>query len=102
MPQNSTIGWVIVAAVVVSVPLVPDKDKYVIRITEPAAKQKNKRQYEVITASCKLQDYYTTSQGLKVCEYRCDSPNKQSIYKTSRPEVVCQDTITEKIQQQKK
>lgn len=102
MLRNSTIAWTVAAVVVVSVPLVPDKDKYTIQISEPASKQKSKRQFDTINATCKLQDYYTTNQGLKVCEYKCNTPSKQSVYKTSRPEIICQDTINEKVMQQRR
>ena len=93
--------WVAGAAVVLSVPLVPDDAKISISL-DPVVTRKSEKPYDVIVSSCSLRGESINAQGLQVCEYHCAAGDKQTIYKTSRANVICQNSIQEQLKQTKR
>jgi len=90
-------------AVTILGPMIPDTVNINLSmpITIQAQMGKKEKQYQVITATCKLTDE-KISNNLKVCEYTCDNPSKQRIFHTHFYKgASCSKTITEQIKENK-
>lgn len=99
--MSRNLYWIAGAAIVLSVPIVPDSMKISVSM-DPPRNRKPEKPYSVVSAACTLKSETISDQGLQVCEYRCNDDNHQIIYKTSRPNVVCQNTINEQLKQTKR
>jgi len=88
--------WYIVAAVAAATPLVPEKYKITINVTQQPAISSGKKG-DVIVSSCSLVKETQTPQGMHVCQYKCEG-SSALLYKTSMTNnYVCERKIEERI-----
>ena len=84
------------SAIVISiaVPLVPDKYKVGINITQPEVRENSKsgRHTEVVKATCELEADFITSSNIHVCRYKCSEGGSISITSMNRSNS-CKQTI---------
>jgi hypothetical protein len=90
-------------AISIAVPIVPDKYKVGINITQPEVKENSKsgRYTEVVKATCELEADFITSSNIHVCRYKCSEGGSISITSINRSNS-CQQTIKADVKISKK
>jgi len=95
--MSNKIIWYVVAAVAIAIPIVPDKYKIGINITQSPITKNESKKSDIITASCTLVKESQTPQGMHVCQYKCEG-STAFLYKTSMTNnYVCEKNIKERI-----
>lgn len=95
--MSNKIIWYTIIAAAVAVPLVPDSYKVTINVTQPTFVSTKSAKSEAIIASCNLIRESNTSQGMHVCEYKCEG-STASLFKTSMTNnYVCEKNVKERI-----
>lgn len=90
-------------AISIIVPIVPDRYKVGIAITQPELKESNKtgRHTEVVKATCELEADFITSSNIHVCRYKCNEGGSISITSMNRSNS-CKQTIKADVKISKK
>ena len=81
-------------AVSIAVPIVPDKYKIGVAITQPEVREYNKeiKKFDTVKTSCKLEEDFITSKGIHVCKYKCNEGGSISITSINRSKE-CPQTV---------
>lgn len=83
-------------------PIVPDKYKVNVNITQPELKEsKTIKPTETIRTSCELEADFITSRDIHVCRYKCNEGGSISITSINRS-YKCQQTIKADVKISKK
>ena len=90
-------------AIAIAVPIVPDKYKVGINITQPEVRENSKadRHTEVVKATCELEADFITSSNIHVCRYKCSEGGSISITSINRSNS-CKQTIKADVKISKK
>ena len=90
-------------AMAIAVPIVPDKYKIGINITQPEVRENNKsgKHTEVVKATCELEADFITSNNIHVCRYKCSEGGSISITSINRSNS-CKQTIKADVKISKK
>jgi len=90
-------------AIAIAVPIVPDKYKIGINITQPEVGVNNKsgKHTEVVKTVCELEADFITSNNIHVCRYTCKEGGSISITSINRSNS-CKQTIKADVKISKK